>query len=281
MTQTCVDITRVRLFSGMTRASLQEIAHMTRISKVKKGQSIYQAGEQAACLYFLLDGWVKVLCANADGRELTLHILGPGEVFGEECILGGDLYGTTVEALEDSLIAVISKVDFVRVQGRHVHLAIGLAKLINHRLRKTHEQVADLVFHTVRDRLAHLLLTYYKALGAADDFSGCVKLTQQEMANLIGCSREAVSTAMGHFRNAGLVHYLHHTITRVDAERLSRLLRESPHSPLLASEGPAMRRSVRPSTRGLHTGASSRAVSRVASGRSGLPARSSSSMTAA
>ncbi len=281
MGQTLVDFTRVRLFSGLTRASLQEIAHMTRISTVKKGQLIYQADEQATRLHFLLDGWVKVLSAHADGRELTLHILGPGEVFGEDCVLGGDLYGTTVEALEDSLIAMISKVDFVRVQDRHVHLATALAKLINHRLRRTYEQVADLVFHAVPDRLTHLLLTYYKALGAADDFSGCVKLTHQEMANLIGCSREAVSTAMGNFRNAGLVHYLHRAITRVDAEGLSRLLRESPHSPLLASEGPAMRRSARPSIHGLHTGASSRAVSRVASGRSGVPARSSSSITAA
>lgn len=264
MAETFLGFYQFRLFSGMTQADLYEIAHMTRRLKVKKHESVYQSGNQAAFMYLLMDGRVKVFRTNADGREVILNSLRSGEVFGEECVLGEDSYGSTVEATQDSLIGAITTVDIGHYLSSHTHLALEFARLLTARLRKTQQLVADLVCLNVPGRLARLLLTYYTTPGGPDWLSCCTRFTHQEMANHIGCSRETVSTVIGQFRTNGLVHYLHRTITRVDAEGLSRLLKESSHSPLLASECLAMRRSMRPSTRGLHTGASSRAASRVA-----------------
>lgn len=254
MTQAFLDFDQFRLFSGLTQANLEEIARMTRMSKVKKGRSIYQTGEQAAFVYLLMGGWVKALRSDVGEREVILNILGSGEIFGEECVLGEDPYDTTVVALEDLLIGAIAKVDFVRYLSGHEHLALGFARLLNYRVQKTQQHVAELVLHTVPSRLARLLLTYYSTTpGATDCLSGCVRLTHQEMANHIGCSRETVSTAIGRFKTNGLVHFPRPGITRVDEKGLSRLLRESPNS---YTAPPPSRRAVLPFQHGLSMSAS-------------------------
>lgn len=197
-------------------------------------------------MYLLMEGWIKVLRPDADGREVILDILGSGEVFGTECVLGEDPYETTVETVEDSLIGRIAKVDFVRFLSRHEHLAIGLARHLSDQIRKMRRHIADLVFNTVPGRLARLLLTYYYTTpGVTDCLSGCVRLTHQEMANLIGCSRETISTVIGQFMRVGLVRYDSRVITGLDEKGLSRLLKALPDSD---AAHPTSRWSIRPST---------------------------------
>lgn len=141
MAETFLGFYQFRLFSGMTQADLYEIAHMTRRLKVKKHESVYQSGNQAAFMYLLMDGRVKVFRTNADGREVILNSLRSGEVFGEECVLGEDSYGSTVEATQDSLIGAITTVDIGHYLSSHTHLALEFARLLTARLRKTQQLV--------------------------------------------------------------------------------------------------------------------------------------------
>jgi len=101
-----------------------------------------------------------------------------------------------------------------------------LTKLIGLRLKKIQSRVEDLVFRDVPSRLAHLLSELSKTEGVADKqgIRLTVKLTHQEMANLIGCSRETVSTTMGQFRDDGLIQMDGRTITIVNEKGLSKLL---------------------------------------------------------
>jgi CRP-like cAMP-binding protein len=221
------EICQIRLFSGMSRTDLQEIAHMTRIQKVKKHQPVYQAGEPDVFVYLLLDGWVKVHRGDARGREVVLDLLQAGDVFGEMHDFGRHFHDATAEAVADSRIGAITKVDFASCLRKYENLAMALVRLIGERLQEAQQRVEDFVFHTVQGRLARLLLKYYKVPGATDCLPSYGKLTHQEMAYLIGCSRETVSAVLGQFRDDGLVYYHHRTITGVDERRLTRLLHNS------------------------------------------------------
>ncbi len=146
-------------------------------------------------MYLLKRGRVKIANTAPNGKEVTFDILEPGEVFGELEALEGAPRTTVAEALDDVMICVIRRDDFDRYLGMHPNVTFKLTKLIGLRLKKIQSRVEDLVFRDVPARLAHLLSELSKSEGVADK-QGIrlkVKLTHQEMANLIGCSRETVS----------------------------------------------------------------------------------------
>ncbi len=123
------------------------------------------------------------------------------------------------------MICVIRRADFDRYLAAHPNVTVKLTKLIGVRLRKIQSRVEDLVFRDVPARLAHLLVELSKSDGAVEPQGVRLKarLTHQEMANLIGCSRETVSTTLGQFRAEGLIHVEGRTMTVLKPDALSRL----------------------------------------------------------
>jgi CRP-like cAMP-binding protein len=177
-------------------------------------------------VYLLKRGRVKIANTAPSGKEVTFDILEPGEVFGELDVLEDAPRSTSAEALDDALICVIPRRDFDQYLAMHPTVMFKLTKLIGLRLKKIQSRVEDLVFRDVPARLAHLLSELSKTEGVTDK-QGMrlkVKLTHQEMANLIGCSRETVSTTMGQFRDDGLIQMDGRTITIVNEKGLSTLL---------------------------------------------------------
>lgn len=216
----------INLFSTLSRPELEEIERMTSMQAVKKRQPIYLPGDPSTTVYLLKKGRVKISSTAASGKEVTFDILEPGEIFGELEVLEGLPRETQAEALDDALICAIRREDFAEYMRTHLDLTAKLTKLIGLRLRKIQCRVEDLVFRDVPARLAHLLLELLKTGGAAAS-SGTrlrAKLTHQEMANLIGCSRETVSNTLGQFRDKGFIHLDGRTITILNESGLSALL---------------------------------------------------------
>ena len=216
----------IRLFDGITPAEMQEMERITRMEEVKKRQPLYLPGDPSSNVYLLKRGRVKIANTAPNGKEVTFDILEPGEVFGELDVLEDTPRSTSAEALDDALICVIPRKDFDQYLAMHPNVTIKLTKLIGLRLKKIQSRVEDLVFRDVPARLAHLLSELSKTEGVADK-QGIrlkAKLTHQEMANLIGCSRETVSTTMGQFRDDGLIQMDGRTITIVNEKGLSKLL---------------------------------------------------------
>jgi CRP-like cAMP-binding protein len=160
------------------------------------------------------------------GKEVTFEILEPGEIFGELEVLEGLPRETAAEALDDTLICVIRREDFDKYLEAHPNITVRLTKLIGLRLRRIQSRVEDLVFRDVPARLAHLLLELRKTDGVPDGTSIRlrVKLTHQEIANLIGCSRETVSTTLGQFREQGLIRMEGRSIAILNPDHLTRLV---------------------------------------------------------
>ena len=216
----------IRLFDGMSHSEMQEMEKITRMEEVKKRQPLYLPGDPSSNVYLLKKGRVKIANTAPSGKEVTFDILEPGEVFGELDVLEDTPRSTSAETLDDALICVIPRKDFDQYLAMHPNVTAKLTKLIGLRLKKIQSRVEDLVFRDVPARLAHLLSELSKTEGVADK-QGIrlkVKLTHQEMANLIGCSRETVSTTMGQFRDEGLIHLDGRTITILKPDALSGLV---------------------------------------------------------
>ena len=216
----------IRLFDGISPSEMQEMEKITRMEEVKKRQPLYLPGDPSRNVYLLKQGRVKIANTAPSGKEVTFEILEPGEIFGELDVLEDAPRSTSAEALDDALICVIPRKDFDQYLAMHPNVTLKLTKLIGLRLKKIQSRVEDLVFRDVPARLAHLLSDLSKTEGVADKQGIRLKvtLTHQEMANLIGCSRETVSTTMGQFRDNGLIQMDGRTITIVNEKGLSKLL---------------------------------------------------------
>ena len=216
----------IRLFDGISPSEMQEMEKITRMEEVKKRQPLYLPGDPSSNVYLLKKGRVKIANTASSGKEVTFDILDPGEIFGELDVLEDAPRSTSAETLDDALICVIPRKDFDQYLAMHPTVMFKLTKLIGLRLKKIQSRVEDLVFRDVPARLAHLLVELSKTEGVAEK-QGIrlkVKLTHQEMANLIGCSRETVSSTLGQFRDEGLLQLDGRTMTILDLKGLSRLL---------------------------------------------------------
>ncbi|MBS0170901.1 MAG: Crp/Fnr family transcriptional regulator [Nitrospira sp.] len=215
----------IRLFDGISSSAMHEMEKITRMEEIKKRQPLYLPGDPSSSVYLLKRGRVKIANTAPNGKEVTFEIIEAGEVFGELDVLQDTPRSTSAETLDDALICVIPRKEFDQYLAMHPNVTINLTKLIGLRLKKIQSRVEDLVFRDVPARLAHLLSELGKNEGDPDP-QGVrlkVKLTHQEMANLIGCSRETVSTTLGQFREEGLIQTDGRTVVILQPDALVRL----------------------------------------------------------
>lgn len=198
---------QIKLFSDLSDEEIKGMENITQMVGVKRKEPIYLPGDPGDRVFLLKQGRVKLSRITEEGKELTLVILEAGEIFGELEALEGSPRDTIAEAVEDAAICVINKRDFVAFLKKTPDLSIKLTKLIGLRLKKIESRIEDLVFRDVPSRLARLLLDLSTELGVREN-KGIrlrAKLTHEEMANLIGSTRETVSAVLGDFRRRGLI----------------------------------------------------------------------------
>jgi len=200
---------RINLFTEMSSEEMGALAKKTRMESVSKKTPIFFPGDPSQQIYLLKEGRVKISRISEEGREVTLALLEPGEIFGELEVLDDAPRDTLAEALDDSKICVVSKALFLEMIHSMPALSFRLTKLIGFRMRKIESRVEDLVFKDVPARLAHLLLDLAKDYGkeAPQGVLLQIKITHQEIANLIGSIRETVSAVLGDFKREGWIAF--------------------------------------------------------------------------
>lgn len=217
---------QIKLFSDLPDREMQRVEEVTRMESVKRRQFIFLPGDAASTVYLLKSGRVKLSRMNEDGKELTLAILEPGEVFGEMEILEGMPRDTVAEALDDVSICVMQRSDFEALLKKDPNTSIRLTKLIGLRLKKIESRIEDLVFKDVPARLAHLLFELSKEFGVQENGQTRlnVKLSHQELANLIGSTRETVTATLGDFKRRGLIAFDGRRLVLLREKEMERLL---------------------------------------------------------
>ncbi len=181
-------------FSDLAPADLDLLSGRSTTKIYPKNRVLINEGDESDALYVILKGKVKVFIGDEDGKEVTLSIQGQGEYFGELALMDGQPRSASVVTMEPSRFAIISKVDFQRCLVEHPEIAIQLIQALSKRIRILTENVRNMALLDVYGRVAHQLLGMATQQGETLVIEQ--KLTHQDIANLVGASREMVSRIM-------------------------------------------------------------------------------------
>lgn len=202
------------------RTSLQEI-------RVARGQELFHEGEPGDHLYLILEGKVKLGHGSPDGRESLMAVLGPGEMFGELSLFDPGLRTSTATALTDATVLGLGNEQLMPLLEGRPEVAAALLQALARRLRRTNEAMADLVFSDVPGRVAKALMELGEKFGSLtpDGLLVTHDMTQEELAQLVGASRETVNKALAEFGQRGWIKLESRQVLITDVERMGKRAR--------------------------------------------------------
>jgi len=202
--------------AGALRRSMAEV-------RLTRGEVLFHEGQSGDRLYVVTDGKIKLGRTSGDGRENLLSVLGPGEMFGELSLFDPGPRTATATAVTDAKVLGVGHSDIKPWLAERPEVASQLLQALAQRLRRTNDIVADLVFSDVPGRVAKALLDLASRFGERRDDGLHVShdLTQEELAQLVGASRETVNKALADFAARGWLRLEARAVVILDRERLS------------------------------------------------------------
>ena len=198
------------LFAELEDEQLDHIAAAGTVQSVQRGVVLFDEGAEPGEFYLVLSGRVAIAQESDDGRESLLAVLGPGELFGEMGFLDGHNRSAQARALEESDVLVVPYAELRLLYENHPTALWSAVQLLARRLRATDQALSDTVFLDVMGRTAKRLL---EMAGESDNFE--MPLTQEELASMVGASRERVNKAIHAFVRLGWITHdnRHYKIT--------------------------------------------------------------------
>ena len=215
------------LFGALDDDAAQALRSSMTEARLRRGEVLFHEGDSGDKLYLVTDGKVKLGRTSSDGRENLLAILGPGQMFGELSLFDPGPRSATVTAVTETSLLTLSHDDLIRwLEGRPT-VALGMLAQIASRLRKANDVNADLVFSDVPGRVAKAPLDLADRFGRTADDGVHVHhdLTQEELAQLVGASRETVNKALADFASRGWLRLEPRSVVIMDVERMKRRAR--------------------------------------------------------
>src|SRR5574343_1458237 len=200
-----VVLRNVALFSGLDDVELEKLSKVSGRKRVERGGSVVRAGESTDSLYVLLAGRAKVTNTDEEGREIILAWLGPGEFFGEMGLIDGSPRSANVVAVEASELLCLGKEAFQRCLQDNFSVAKKLMRILVQRLREADRKIESLALLDVYGRVARLLLDMAEEIDGRKVVRK--KMSKQDMAKMIGASREMVSKVMRDLELSGYICY--------------------------------------------------------------------------
>jgi CRP/FNR family transcriptional regulator, cyclic AMP receptor protein len=193
-------LAQVPLFADLDAESLHELAIAAHHRAFHAGELIFHRGDPGQVMYVIRQGKVKISLTSPEGQEVSLAVLGPGECFGELALLDGQPRSADAQAIEAVQAYSLQRMDFTRAVMHHPHIAVQVMQVLSRRLRQTDEMVQDLLFLDVHGRVAKKLLELTETHGVRtpEGIRIQLRLTQGELAAMVGASRESVNKVMGY-----------------------------------------------------------------------------------
>lgn len=206
---------RSRLFADTADGRIDAAEPYFTVRAYRRGERVFDIEDPTRRVFLVKTGAVRIVRLTEDGRELTVAFLGPGELFGEEAIFDADAARSTVAVVaDDSLLCSISADDLLALIQVDPTLAFNVARLLNDRLTSSREQVEDVAYARVGDRIEHALRRLAERNGTVEP-DGCIRLdvhlTHADLASMIGSTRETVTAELGELARAGRVRIEHRT----------------------------------------------------------------------
>ncbi len=195
------------LFQAMQPEELDAILGFATERRVRRGQMIVQKGDAGSSMMAVLTGRVRISAVNAEGKEITLNVINPGEVFGEIALLDGQPRSADAYAIDDTSLLVVERRHFMPFLASNQTLASRLLAVLCEKLRSTSMALEQIALFDLETRLARLILKLAADYGrpSADGTRIEMKLSQRDISNLVASSRESVNKQLGHWRDSGVL----------------------------------------------------------------------------
>jgi CRP/FNR family transcriptional regulator, cyclic AMP receptor protein len=211
----------VELFRDLSDRDRTDLERMTTITNVPRGRVFYQPEDVSEVLFLIKQGKVQLYRISPEGKKLVIATLGAGTLFGEMALLGQQMHNAFAEAMDDSVILVMSRADLERLILNKPILGLRMLEITGRRLSDAESRLEDMAFKGIPARLASLLLR----LAAERDSTVITGLTHQDLAETIGTYRETATQVLNDMKMAGLIEIGRKRIIILDRTRLLELAR--------------------------------------------------------
>lgn len=207
----------------MSAAVVGKVETFVYHREYEERQIIYFPDDPCDYVYWIREGRIKITRVSPDQRELTFRHLLPGDMLGEECLSKQQRRNNYAEALEPTILCLMRAEDFQRLVGEEVELARAVAERLSRRVSEVEEVLAETVFNTVRGRVASGLLRLHR--GKSDKGGTALRVTHQELANLVGSTRETTTAVLHGLRKDGMIEMANRRVTVLDPAALEHAAR--------------------------------------------------------
>ncbi len=183
------------LFKDLTEAELNKISEISYRASYDQGAMIFWEQERGDAFYIILDGLVKVFRTTEEGKNKTLSLLGRKEFFGEMALLEGKNRSASVKTIHPTQLLVIEKNKFQQLITNHPPISLKIIAVLSQRLRRANNQIQELTYSSVRERLTTELGKLARKYGQQQEEGTLItkKITHQELANLVGTTRVTIT----------------------------------------------------------------------------------------
>jgi len=216
-------IENVNLFSIFCPNILKEYKQTHQFRDYKKGEFIYFSDDPASSIYLVTEGKVKLLYYTEEGDEVVKSVLARGEVFGELALLGEDTRQDCAQVVTDkTTVCKLTLEEMQQLMKDDVSFGLKIFKLIGLRINKLERKIDSLVFKDVRTRIIEFIREYVMEKGENNGLEYKVDnfLTNKDIANLVGTTRQTVTTLLNELRSEGLIDFTRRSIYVADINNL-------------------------------------------------------------
>jgi CRP/FNR family cyclic AMP-dependent transcriptional regulator len=199
---------RNRLFAEASESEVASSEHLFTMCEMSRGTHVFEQGDPTRIVYLVKRGAVRISRETEDGKSVTVALLGPGDLFGEETLFDAKPRATIAVIVEDALLCRARAEDLFALLSRDPSLALNVAKVLSGRLDEARATMEDFAYAKIGDRVMHLFRKLAAEHGVASPGGTRIdlRLTHADIASLVGSTRETVSLELGKLVDAGRVH---------------------------------------------------------------------------
>ena len=219
-------LSELTLFAGLSEADMMAIGHATTMTHCVRGQQILSPDDPPDRIHIVKKGRVRLYRMTPDGKQLTLDIHEKGTILGDMGLLGQDrLPEAYAEAIDEGVICTITPDELRRLIERYPTIGVNIIRHLSRRLQSAERELEAMAYQRVDQRLAHRLIDLAQRFGVKTARGTLIQasLTQQELAEMVGTTRETLAHTLADFRRRGLLDTAHHQVLIRDAERLAQV----------------------------------------------------------
>ncbi|MCP4372718.1 MAG: Crp/Fnr family transcriptional regulator [Deltaproteobacteria bacterium] len=217
-------LNKIPLFNSLSDSDLENLSESVRLQSLKKGQTLFRKGDEGSSLYIIKQGTIKIVLPSRLGDEVIVTIFSEGDFFGEMALFDGKPRSADALAMEPSTIYMLRRNDFLLFLQSNISAMKSILSQLTDRLRNTDDFLESTCFLSVSARLAKKLLDLTESYGQKDGDSVYIdlNLTQKELGDMIGSTRESINKELKILRDKGLITMQENKIQIIDMTRLKR-----------------------------------------------------------